>query len=357
MSAESSNSQSLHTTCCIVGGGPAGMVLGFLLARAGVDVQVLEKHADFFRDFRGDTIHPSTMQIMHELGLLEEFLKLPHNEFQHLSIIYNGVEVTIVDFTHLKTARAALGIMPQWDFLNFILKQAEKYKNFQILLQTEVKDIIKENGKITGVIAESPAGQIEIRAALVIGTDGRHSIVREKAGFRVLSTGAPIDVLWFRLPKEPGDPEQTLGRFDYGRIMIMVGRGDYWQCGYIIEKNGYEKLKSAGLQQLKKELLIVSPFLSNRMDLIKDWEDIKLLSVVIDHLEKWYCDGLLCIGDAAHAMSPVGGVGINLAIQDAVAAAELDYISSVFAHNVAKLSLARALGGAADKVELFLKLK
>jgi len=317
--------KSLHTTCCIVGGGPAGMMTGFLLARAGVEVIVLEKHADFFRDFRGDTIHPSTIEIMSELGLLKQFLAVPHQEIEHLHVVYNNTEFEIGDFTHLKVVRPVLGIMPQWDFLNFVARQALRYKGFHLVMESEVRELIVENNRVVGVRANTPDGVLEVRANLVIGTDGRSSTVREQAKLKVLPTGVPIDVLWFRFSKRDGDPPQTLGRFYYGSIMILIDRTDYWQCGFVIEKNGLDKIKAGGLDAFRKQLLEVSPFLENRVDELKDWNDIKLLSVAIDHLEKWYCDGLLCIGDAAHAMSPVGGVGINLAIQDAVATANILY--------------------------------
>ena len=319
------NENRLTTKCCIAGGGPAGMMLGFLLARAGIEVIVLEKHADFFRDFRGDTIHPSTMQIMHELGLLDEFLKVPHQEIKQLGVDFNNTHVQIADFTHLKIAKPVLGLMPQWDFLKFVEEHASTYPGFKLIMNANVTDLITENGRVTGVKAETKDGLLEVHAGLVVGTDGRRSIVREKAGLNVISSGVPIDVLWFRFSRQENDPAQTFGRFDRGRIMVLLNRDEYWQCAYIIDKGGYGKIQQRGLIVFRETLAQVSPFLANRVEELRSWDDIKLLTVDIDHLEKWYTDGLLCIGDAAHAMSPIGGVGINLAIQDAVAAANILY--------------------------------
>ncbi len=315
--------RELHTTCCIVGGGPAGMMTGFLLARAGIDVIVLEKHKDFFRDFRGDTIHPSTFQLMHELGLLEDFLRVPHQEVSSLSAIFNGHEVHLADFSHLKVARPVIGLMPQWDFLNFIAGQAARYKSFSLIRQADVTGLLMNHDKITGVTATTPDGPLKVFAKLVIGTDGRQSTVRTAADLTVIETGAPIDVLWFRLSRHPDDPGQILGNFSKGRILILLDRSAYWQCGYVIDKDGYDRIKEEGLNKFRTDLAETSPFLKDRLLELTDWTDIQLLSVKIDHLHTWYREGLICIGDAAHAMSPVGGVGINLAIQDAVAAANL----------------------------------
>ena len=316
---------NLQTTCCIAGGGPAGMVLGYLLARAGIEVIVLEKHPDFFRDFRGDTIHPATLQIMEELGLLEAFLKVPHQEVKELGVVYNGNNAMIADFTPLPVKMPRLLFMPQWDFLNFIAAQAKAFPHFHLQQETTVQGLLKdEQGKITGVQAITKLGELlNIQATLVIGADGRKSTVRELAGLNVIATGAPIDVLWFRISKGAGDPPQTLGRLQQGKIMILLDRDEYWQCAFVISKGGLEDIKLKGLPAFRQEIIEVSPFFANRMEELKDWDDVKLLSVAIDHLETWYAEGLLCIGDAAHAMSPVGGVGINLAIQDAVATANI----------------------------------
>jgi 2-polyprenyl-6-methoxyphenol hydroxylase-like FAD-dependent oxidoreductase len=313
--------RELHTTCCIVGGGPAGMMTGFLLARAGIDVIVLEKHKDFFRDFRGDTIHPSTFQLMYELGLLEDFLRVPHQEISSLSAIFNGHEIHLADFSHLKVARPAIGLMPQWDFLNFLAGQAARYRSFSLIRQADVTGLLKHEDKITGIIATTPDGPLEVHAKLVIGTDGRQSTVRREAGLSVIETGSPIDVLWFRLSRHPADPGQILGNFSRGRILILLDRNTYWQCGYVIDKDGYDQFKAEGLDKFRADLAETSPFLKDRLLELRAWTDVQLLSVKIDHLHTWYREGLICIGDAAHAMSPVGGVGINLAIQDAVAAA------------------------------------
>jgi len=315
------------TQCCIAGGGPAGMMLGLLLARGGVDVVVLEKHVDFFRDFRGDTIHPSTFELMHELGLLNEFLKVPHQEISTFTAVFNSTSIKIVDLSHLKVAKPVIGMMPQWDFLKFVETQASRYPSFHLMMNAKATDIIKENGRVTGLTVETKEGTIQVRADIVIGADGRHSVIRQKAGLKVIAAGVPIDVLWLRVSREASDPGQILGRFIGNKLMVMLDRETYWQCAYVIKKGGYETIKQAGLEAFRNNLVEAAPFLADRTSDIKSWDDVKLLSVDVDHLETWYTDGLLCIGDAAHAMSPVGGVGINLAIQDAVAAANILYAS------------------------------
>jgi len=304
-----------------VGGGPAGVVLGFLLARAGVDVIVLEKHADFLRDFRGDTIHPFTLEIVHELGLLDEFLQRPHQEARQPRGYIGNVEIAVADFTHLPTKCQFIAFMPQWDFLDFMVEKARKYPSFHLRMRTEATDLIEERGRVVGVRAKSPEGEIEVRAPLTVGCDGRRSVVRERAGLTVRDLGAPIDVLWMRLPRRDSDPDQPLGRFDRGRIFIMLFRGDYWQCGFVIPKGKSEAIRAEGLEAFRKAIVEVAPVMHDRVDELRSWDDVKLLTVAVDRLTRWFKPGLLCIGDAAHAMSPVGGVGINLAIQDAVAAA------------------------------------
>jgi len=315
--------ETLRTRCCIVGGGPAGMMLGFLLARTGVDVVVLEKHADFLRDFRGDTIHPSTLEIMYELGILDEFLKRPHQEVRQLAGQIGTETVAIADFTHLPTHCKFLGLMPQWDFLNFIAEQARRYPSFHLRVEAEVTEIIEEAGTVVGVRAQTPTGELEIRAQLTVGADGRHSVVRERAGLSVLNLGAPMDVLWMRMRRQPSDPGQTFGRFDSGRILVFLNREEYWQTAYVIPKGKADELRQQGLPTFRQELVRLAPFLHDRVDELRDWDDIKLLTVAVDRLSRWFRPGLLCIGDAAHAMSPIGGVGINLAIQDAVATANI----------------------------------
>lgn len=314
----------MHVDCVISGGGPAGIMLGFLLARQGVSVAVCEKWPDFFRDFRGDTIHPSTMEVLQELGLLEKFLTLPHNETKIIEGDIGDEKIVFADFSHLAVRCPFIAFMPQWDFLNFIAGHAHKLPGFCLSMETEVTDIIYEGGAVAGLRTKKANGDVlDIRAKLVIGADGRHSAVREKAGIPVLSSGAPMDVLWFRLSKKAADPDVSLGRVDRGRMMIMINRDSYWQCGFLITKGGYEEFKRAGLDFFRKTLADLQPFLADRTAEITSPEQLKLLSVTVDHVAAWYKPGLLLIGDAAHAMSPIGGVGINLAIQDAVAAANI----------------------------------
>jgi len=314
---------SIKVTCCIAGGGPAGMMLGFLLARAGVRVVVLEKHPDFLRDFRGDTVHPSILEIMHELSLLQEFLKLPHSAVRQISVQIGEDRLVIGHFGHLPVHCKFIALMPQWDFLNFIADHARRYPTFELRMRTEATDLLEENGRIVGLRASSPDGEIEIRADLSVGCDGRHSTIREKAGLKSDDYGAPMDVMWFRLSRKPNDSEETFGHIEDGRMMVMLNRSDYWQCAYVIPKGSVDEIKRAGLDKFRKSVGELSPFTQDRLDEIESWDKVKLLTVVVDRLRQWYRSGLLCIGDAAHAMSPVGGVGINLAVQDAVAAANV----------------------------------
>jgi 2-polyprenyl-6-methoxyphenol hydroxylase-like FAD-dependent oxidoreductase len=314
---------SISVQCCIAGGGPAGMMLGFLLARAGLQVAVLEKHSDFLRDFRGDTIHPSTLELMHELGLLDEFLKLPHQQVRQLTGQVGRFAVVIADFSHLPTRCKFIAFMPQWDFLNFLAARAARYAGFHLRLSTEATGLIEQSDRVVGVRAIGPQGPIEVSAALVVGADGRGSIVRERAGLRVRELGAPMDVLWFRLSRRATDPAATMGRFDVGRIFIAINRGEHWQCGYVIPKGALEAIRARGLGPFRAAVAALAPYLADHVDEISAWDDVKLLTVQVDRLDRWYRPGLLCIGDSAHAMSPVGGVGINLAVQDAVATANL----------------------------------
>jgi 2-polyprenyl-6-methoxyphenol hydroxylase-like FAD-dependent oxidoreductase len=314
---------SFRTTCCIGGGGPAGMMLGFLLARAGVAVTVVEKHADFLRDFRGDTIHPSTLELIHELGLLDEFLKVKHDKVDHLSGQIGNEVVTIADFSHLPTQCKFVALMPQWDFLNFLAAQGKRYPTFDLRMKHEAIGLMEGDGRVAGLRVKTPDGDIEIGADLVVGCDGRHSDVRVSAGFAVDARGVPIDVLWFRVSRRKDDTAETFGHMEAGRMMVMLNRDDYWQCAYVIPKGGIGCVKDKGLDAFRDAVVAMSPFLRDRVEELKSWDDIKLLTVAIDRLRQWHKPGLLCIGDAAHAMSPVGGVGINLAIQDAVAAANI----------------------------------
>jgi len=296
---------------------------GYLLARAGVPVIVLEKHADFFRDFRGDTIHPSTLELMYELGLLDELLKQPHQEVRELRAVINGQTVPIADFTKLPTRCKFIAFMPQWDFLNFLSTHAKTFPSFQLLMEHEVIDLVFDQQRVTGVRAKTSRGELEIRGDLIIGADGRHSIVQERAGLERQEFGVAIDVLWMRVSKHQEDPQQSFGFFQQGKLLVLLDRGDYWQCGFVIPKGGFDEIKARGLQQLQNDIVSFAGFLRDRVAELDDWSKIKLLTVQINRLRDWCRDGLLCIGDSAHAMSPAGGVGINLAIQDAVATANL----------------------------------
>jgi 2-polyprenyl-6-methoxyphenol hydroxylase-like FAD-dependent oxidoreductase len=312
-----------RSRCLVVGGGPAGMMTGYLLARAGIDVVVLEKHTDFFRDFRGDTIHPSTLELMYELGLLDEFLKLPHQELTEIRGIFNGHPVPIADFSRLPTHCKFIAFMPQWDFLNFLAAQAKLFPSFTLQMEHEVVDLLFENDRVAGVRAKTPDGERDLRADLVIGADGRHAVTHERANLELKEFGAPIDALWMRLSKHAGDPPQSLGFFKHGKLLVLLDRGDYFQAGFVIRKGGFDEIKQRGLPALHAEIVALGPFLKDRIAELDDWDKIKLLTVQINRLKKWCRDGLLCIGDNAHAMSPAGGVGINLALQDAVATANL----------------------------------
>lgn len=316
------SSQTIITRCCIVGGGPAGMMLGYLLARAGVDVIVLEKHGDFFRDFRGDTVHPSTLNVMDELGLIDGFLKLPHQKLRKMRGVFGNTLVQIADLTRLHAKHPFIAFMPQWDFLNFLRESGKRFPNLNVIMNANATDLIWSGDSVAGVKVTTPDGDIEIRADLTVGCDGRHSLVRERARLDVTEIGAPIDVLWFRIAKV-GASDDLFGRIAPGRMLVTIDRGDYWQCAYVIPKGQFEAVKSRGLDALRADVVHIAPVLQPGIADVKTWDDIKLLTVAINRLERWTRPGLLCIGDAAHAMSPVGGVGINLAVQDAVAAANI----------------------------------
>ena len=313
----------LRTSCCIVGGGPAGIMLGYLLARAGIKVMVLEKHADFFRDFRGDTVHPSTLEVMHQLGLLNGLLQLPHQRVTSVSARIGGFDFDAADFRLVPTHCKFVALMPQWDFLNFLSERAKRFDGFDLRMQHEGTGLIRDGQQIVGVESRSPEGPLQIGADLVVACDGRHSTLRQAARLAVQEFGVPIDVLWFRISRRSHDPEQVLGNINYGKALILINRGDYFQAGLIIPKSTFEQIKTEGLDAFRQNIAQIALFLSDRVGEIQDWEEIKLLTVQINRLRRWHLPGLLCIGDAAHAMSPAGGVGINLAIQDAVAAANM----------------------------------
>ena len=317
------NPNSLATTCCIIGGGPAGIMLGFLLARAGVQVAVLEKHKDFFRDFRGDTIHPSTLDLLYELGLLEKFLAIPHSQVAALSATIGGERFPIANFSHVPTHCKFIALMPQWDFLNFLATEATHLPSFTLRMGWEATGLIQQNGVTTGVRANTPEGPVEIPATLTVGCDGRHAISRDAGHLPLQDEGVPIDVLWLKITRQPTDPENALGYINYGRLIILINRNDYFQVGYIIAKGTFPEIQQAGIPAFQQSLERIVPFLAGRTAEIDSWDKVKLLTIQVNRLREWSSPGLLCIGDAAHAMSPVGGIGINIAIQDAVATANI----------------------------------
>ena len=322
MEGASPQPEQLQTRCCIVGGGPAGMMLGYLLARAGVEVLVLEKHADFLRDFRGDTVHPSTLETMHELGLLEEFLKRPHQEVNQVRARIGGEPILLGNMSYLRTRCRFMALVPQWDFLDFLAEKGRRYPAFHLRMQTEVTGLIEENGEVAGVQTNTPNGPLEVRADLVVGADGRTSVVRDCSGLAVENLGAPTDVFWMRLTKHSDDPYLFV-LADRGKLLALLDRGDYWQCGFPILKGSAKEVQDRGIEDFRAGIVEVAPFLRDRVNELHDWNDVRLLTVRVNRLRQWHRPGLLCIGDAAHAMSPVAGVGINLAIQDAVAAANI----------------------------------
>ena len=311
--------------CCIAGGGPAGMMLGYLMARAGVRTVVLEKHADFLRDFRGDTVHPSTLRIMDELGLLDEFLQRPHQRLEVIGGWFGEQHVQLGDFRGLPARYAFIAMMPQWEFLDFIADEARKLPTFTLRTRANVTGLIEDAGRVVGVRGTSAeGGDFEIRAELTVGCDGRHSTVRAAAGLAVEDLGAPIDVRWFRVRRDPAELDNSLARIAPGHFVVTIDRGDYWQCAFVIAKGGADALRARPIEEFRAQVVAAGPLLAAHIaEGVRSWDDVKLLTVAVDRLRQWSKPGLLCIGDAAHAMSPIGGVGINLAVQDAVAAARL----------------------------------
>jgi 2-polyprenyl-6-methoxyphenol hydroxylase-like FAD-dependent oxidoreductase len=322
--------KTMETTCVIAGAGPAGLMLGLLLARAGVEVVIVEKHSDFLRDFRGDTIHPSTLEVMSELGLAEDFLKLPHTRAPKLTAEMGGRKITIADFSRLPVRHRFIAFMPQWDFLNFLAEQAGLYPNFRLIMQAKVTEVLEEHGKVTGLTVSKLDGDLSIRSKLVVGADGRNSVVRKKARLTIENFGDPSEVVWMKLSKQPGDPNEVMGHAGPRQGFVLIDRGDYWQCGYVIRRTTFEAISKGGVENFRKMVGEVSPLPVERVQEIRSFDDTSLLTVRIDRLRQWWRPGLICIGDAAHAMSPIGGVGVNLAIQDAVAAANI--LSSPLVH-------------------------
>ena len=313
----------IQTHCCVVGGGPAGMMLGYLLGRAGIETVVLEKHGDFFRDFRGDTVHPSTLQVMDELGLIDGFLKVPHQQLQKMDGQFGDDSIRIADLSRLDVKYPFIAMMPQWDFLNFLRESGKRFACLNVMMNASATDLIRSGDAVVGVTADTPEGPVEVRAGLTIGCDGRHSMVRERAGLEVEGIGAPMDVLWFRAGRRANETENLFARVQTGKMLVTFDRGDYWQCAYVIAKDQFDAVKARGLDVFRNDVIGMAPILSAGMADVNSWDDVKLLTVAINRLKRWTLPGLLCIGDAAHAMSPVGGVGVNLAIQDAVATANL----------------------------------
>jgi 2-polyprenyl-6-methoxyphenol hydroxylase-like FAD-dependent oxidoreductase len=323
ISTEPATRRTIHARCCIVGGGPAGMMLGYLLGRAGVETLVLEKHADFFRDFRGDTVHPSTLQVMDELGLIDGFLKLPHQQLQKMDGKFGAAPIRIADLSRLNVKYNFIALMPQWDFLNFLRESGKRFTSFKVMMNADATNLVWSGDAVAGVNANTPEGPVEIRSELTIGCDGRHSIVRQRANLEVEEIGAPMDVLWFRVRKRGNESESLFARLEPGKMLVTFDRGDYWQCAYVIGKGQYDAVKAGGLDAFRSDVMALAPILTPGIADVKSWDDVKLLTVAINRLKRWTRPGLLCIGDAAHAMSPVGGVGVNLAVQDAVATANL----------------------------------
>jgi 2-polyprenyl-6-methoxyphenol hydroxylase-like FAD-dependent oxidoreductase len=316
--------EAIETTCCVVGGGPAGVMLGYLLARQGIQVTVLEKHEDFFRDFRGDTVHPSTLEVLYELGLLADFLKLPHQKVHSVGGVLGDFRFQAADFRHVPAHCKFIALMPQWDFLNFLSDQGKRFPTFDLRMQHEAIEVTRDGDRITGVVVNGPEQRtVQVNADLIVACDGRQSTIRKAAGLELLEFGVPIDVLWFRISRKPDDHEQVLGNVNYGKALVLIDRSDYFQAGLIISKGSFEEIKQRGLEAFKNSIVQIAPYLEDRVHELQDWEQIKILTVQLNRLLRWYRSGLLCIGDAAHAMSPAGGVGINLAIQDAVATANL----------------------------------
>jgi 2-polyprenyl-6-methoxyphenol hydroxylase-like FAD-dependent oxidoreductase len=323
ISPERPSQRTINTRCCIVGGGPAGMMLGYLLGRAGIDVVVLEKHADFFRDFRGDTVHPSTLQIMRELGLIDDFLKVPHQQLQKMDGKFGDTMLRIADLSRLDVNYPFIAFMPQWDFLNFLRESGKRFASLKVMMNADATDLIWSDDTVAGVKVNTADGPVEICADLTIGCDGRHSVVRERANLEREEIGAPMDVLWFRAGRRADETESLFARLEAGKMMVTFDRGDYWQCAYVIAKGQYDAVRARGLDAFINDVAHMAPILKSGLADVKSWDDVKLLTVAIDRLKQWSRPGLLCIGDAAHAMSPVGGVGVNLAVQDAVATANL----------------------------------
>jgi 2-polyprenyl-6-methoxyphenol hydroxylase-like FAD-dependent oxidoreductase len=315
--------RTIQTRCCIVGGGPAGMMLGYLLGRAGIETLVLEKHADFFRDFRGDTVHPSTLQVMDELGLIDGFLKLPHQQLQKMDGKFGEDSIRIADLSRLDVKYPFIAMMPQWDFLNFLRESGKRFASLKVMMNANATDLIWSGDTVVGVKADTSEGPVEIRADLTVACDGRHSIVREGAGLELEELGAPMDVLWFRAGRQVDETENLFARVQNGKMLVTFDRGDYWQCAYVIAKGQHDAVKARGLDAFRSDVTGMAPALASGMSDVKTWDDVKLLTVAINRLKRWARPGLLCIGDAAHAMSPIGGVGVNLAVQDAVATANL----------------------------------